>query len=128
MENLKNIFSKSRIMSKGILLLLTTLAILLVGCSKCEVSIRTDALPSGTVDQQYDFRLQESEDHCEGEPEWRIIGGNLPPGLSLTNGGRLSGIPATSGSFNFTVEVVAGDDDATSGTDSASKGFLLTIN
>lgn len=115
-------------MSRGALLLLMTLAILLVGCSECEVKIKTDALPSGTVGQQYDIRLEESDDHCDGEPEWRIIGGNLPPGLSLTNGGRLSGIPTTRGSFNFTVEVVAGDDDATSGTDSASKGFLLTIN
>jgi hypothetical protein len=110
------------------LLFFMALAILLVGCSECEVKIRTDALPSGSVGQQYDVRLEESEDHCDGEPEWRIIGGNLPPGLSLTNGGRLSGVPTISGDFTFTVEVTAGDDDAGSGTDSASKGFLLTIN
>ena len=115
---------------KAVFLVIMVLATLLVGCSNCEVKIRTDALPSGTVGQQYDVRLEESEnDDCDGDPEWRIIGGNLPPGLSLTNGGRLSGIPTTRGAFNFTVEVVAGDDDDTfSGSDSASKGFLLTIN
>jgi hypothetical protein len=129
MKNVKKVYSKGRIMNRGAVLLLTALAIVLVGCSDCEVKISTGTLPPGTVGQPYDIRLEESEDNCSGgEPEWRIIGGNLPPGLSLTNGGRLSGMPTMSGLFTFTVEVVVGDSDITSDTDSASKGFLLTIN
>ncbi len=115
-------------MSGGAFSLFIALAFLLTGCNECEVKIRTDTLPAGTVGQPYDTRLEDSNDNCDGESEWRVIGGNLPPGLSLTDGGRLSGIPTTSGSFSFTVEVVAGDDDATSGSDSASMGLLVTIN
>ncbi len=108
-------------------MLCVALALFVVGCGECEVNITTDSLPDGMVAQPYDFRLQESEDDCDGESEWKIIGGNLPPGIGLTDGGRLSGTPTVDGAFNFTVEVTAGEDDTDSGTDSASKGFGLTI-
>src|SRR5262245_4340336 len=36
---------------------------------------------------------------------WSAAPGTLPAGLSLTNGGRLSGTPTASGTFNFSVSV-----------------------
>ena len=113
-------------MSRGIAALCIACALFIAGC-ECEVKIETDSLPDGRVGQAYDFRLRESQDNCSGECEWRIIGGNLPPGIGLTDGGRLSGIPTAAGAFQFTVEVTAGEEDTDSGTDSASKGFMLTI-
>ena len=107
-------------------MLCIALAVFVTGC-ECEVKIKTEALPDGRVGQTYDFRLQESEKNCDGECEWKIIGGNLPPGISLTDGGRLSGIPTVDGAFTFTVEATIGEDDTGSGTDSASKGFLFTV-
>jgi hypothetical protein len=35
---------------------------------------------------------------------WSIIAGNLPPGLNLSVGGVLSGIPTVSGSYTFTIQ------------------------
>jgi hypothetical protein len=39
------------------------------------------------------------------EREYHITDGELPPGLSLYTDGTLSGIPLTSGTYNFTVKV-----------------------
>ncbi|MBQ3402022.1 MAG: putative Ig domain-containing protein [Synergistaceae bacterium] len=35
---------------------------------------------------------------------WRISGGSLPMGLSLSSSGKISGVPEENGSFTFTVE------------------------
>jgi hypothetical protein len=126
MVQIKKAWVDGRIMSRGIAALCIACVLFVAGC-ECEVKIKTNSLPDGRVAQFYDFRLQESQDNCSGEGEWRIIGGNLPPGIGLTDGGRLSGIPTAAGAFQFTVEVTAGEEDTDSGTDSASKGFMLTI-
>lgn len=36
---------------------------------------------------------------------WSIVAGALPPGLSLSNGGVISGTPTTASTFNFTVRI-----------------------
>lgn len=40
---------------------------------------------------------------------WEISSGSAPTGLSMSGGGLLSGTPATTGSFGFTVEVTGSD-------------------
>ena len=35
---------------------------------------------------------------------WTMVSGELPPGLTFTSGGVLSGTPAQTGTFNFTIE------------------------
>jgi len=129
MVHFKKMFLENWLMrgGAGALLLAPALVLMFVGC-ECEVDIKTNTLPSGAVGQQYDFHFQESTKHCSSDCEWRVIGGNLPPGLTLTNGGELRGVPTTSGAFNFTVEVVAGDEADISGSDSSSVGLALTIN
>jgi hypothetical protein len=52
---------------------------------------------------------------------WSITSGTLPPGLTLSTAGVLSGTPTTAGTFSFTVRVA----DAAGG--SASGLFSLTV-
>ncbi len=53
---------------------------------------------------------------------WSVIAGQLPPGLTLSNQGAISGTPSSSGSFNFSAQV---RDSA--GTPQTAT-FLYTIN
>jgi hypothetical protein len=56
---------------------------------------------------------------------WTVAPGTLPPGLTLSSGGVLSGTPTTSGSFSFTVQVT----DSTSGTpQTATQTFQLSVS
>jgi len=36
---------------------------------------------------------------------WSVIGGALPPGLTLSAGGLLSGAPTTPGAYTFLIDV-----------------------
>jgi hypothetical protein len=52
---------------------------------------------------------------------WSVSGGSLPGGLSLSTTGTLSGIPANSGTYSFTAEVM--DSNGSSNT----KNFTVAI-
>ena len=52
---------------------------------------------------------------------WGLGGGSLPPGLSILPNGRLLGIPAAEGSFDFTVRV------ADSASRSATRDYTLKV-
>ena len=52
---------------------------------------------------------------------WSLVSGGLPPGLTLSPSGSISGTPASQGSFTFTVRVT---DSATA---SAQRTFTLVI-
>ena len=52
---------------------------------------------------------------------WSLFSGSLPNGLTLSNGGVLSGVPTQAGTFNFTAKVTD------SANRSATKAFALTI-
>ncbi|QSO54259.1 putative Ig domain-containing protein [Alicyclobacillus curvatus] len=45
---------------------------------------------------------------------WSITTGTLPPGLTLSNQGVISGTPTRAGSYNFTVKVTDSNDHASS--------------
>jgi large repetitive protein len=38
---------------------------------------------------------------------WSIVGGSLPPGLTMNGNGVLSGKPTTAGTYGFTVRATA---------------------
>jgi putative Ig domain-containing protein len=52
---------------------------------------------------------------------WSLVSGGLPPGLTLSPSGSISGVPNTSGSFTFTVRVTDG------ATASAQRAFTLAV-
>ena len=80
-------------------------------------TITTTDLPNGTVDTAYSQTLI-----ADGTAPitWRITDGSLPDGLSLSEGGVLSGIPTAANTYTFTVT-------ATNDAGSDSKEFTLTI-
>lgn len=53
---------------------------------------------------------------------WSIVSGTVPPGLTFSSGGVLSGTPTTAGTYSFTAKVV----DA--GSQSASASFIVRID
>ena len=89
-----------------------------VACDGCSTSIETAALPDGVVGEEYFVQL---DSDCGGD-EWFLDEGNLPPGIALSNGGKLTGTPLLAGAYTFTIGVVDYDDG-----DFAFRGFLLTV-
>ncbi len=89
-----------------------------LGCSDCDTSIATNALPNGTVGVVYSFPLASD---CGGD-FWFLSEGNLPPGIGLQENGILVGTATRAGVSTFTLAVV----DEHSG-ETAFKTFTLTI-
>jgi len=56
---------------------------------------------------------------------WSISAGSLPPGLTLTTDGVISGTPTTTGAYNFTAEVIDSQTPVKAGN---TQGFTITIN
>jgi len=85
------------------------------------LSIQTGPLPSGTVGIAYSTTFSASG----GTPPYRfrVAGALLPDGLQLDPAsGRISGTPARSGRFVFTIEA------ADSGNRTASAEFTIVVN
>jgi Putative Ig domain len=55
---------------------------------------------------------------------WSIASGQLPPGLTLTTAGVLSGSATSAGTWNFAIQASDSSSQGTPGT----KGFSLTVN
>jgi len=53
---------------------------------------------------------------------WALASGGLPPGLTLSGGGLISGTPTSAGTFNFTVRVT----DSSAAT--ATQVFILSVS
>ena len=86
------------------------------------VTINTAALPDGTVNMAYSATLTASGGAAPYI--WSTNGGLLPPGLTLdTNTGVIAGIPATTGTFNFTIRV----GDANHPTQTAVEPLGITV-
>ncbi|HZI51512.1 MAG TPA: putative Ig domain-containing protein [Terriglobia bacterium] len=83
------------------------------------LSVSTPALPQATRFVPYSTTLAAAG----GVPSysWSVAGGSLPPGLSLSSSGVLSGNPTTVGSSNFTLRV----SDASGA--SATRQFSLSV-
>ena len=53
---------------------------------------------------------------------WAVVSGSLPPGLTLSSSGSLSGTPTVPGSFSFTIRV------SDSSAASATRAFTLAVS
>jgi len=72
------------------------------GCANTTVS----PLHSGTTNVSYSPTVQETTSGCgAGTPAWTQPTGNLPPGMSLSSAGVISGTPTLNGTYTWTVHV-----------------------
>lgn len=87
------------------------------------IMISPSTAPSGTVGFSYNLTLSASGGRAPYT--WSVGTGTLPSGLSLNaNTGALSGVPASSGTSNFTVQVSDSSVPSRTGT----KPFALVVN
>ncbi len=72
---------------------------------------KTTSLPNGTLGTSYGpVGLQATGG--DGEFHWSLLSSNLPPGLTLSDGGAIQGIPNQAGVYDFTVQVADGESPA----------------
>ena len=79
-----------------------------------ELSILTMSLPNGVTGAPYSRQLGRSGGFALFA--WSMSSGALPPGLTLSAAGLISGSPTTSGTYTFTLQVA----DALGGSDTAA--------
>lgn len=75
------------------------------------ITVTTTSLPSGQLGAGYSAQLAQSG---ATSPYWSVISGQLPPGLSLSGTGQISGAPTTEGLYEFRVQ--AEEEGLTPGT------------
>jgi large repetitive protein len=89
-------------------LLLVALLALVVVPTALAIRFTDDSyvMPIGTVGQSYSKQLNGAGGCGPALPyQYTLIGGKLPPGLSLSFGGTISGTPTQAGSFSFWVNL-----------------------
>lgn len=69
-----------------------------------ELVVVTQELPDGTVGAGYRQALT-ATGAADGVYHWTVTVGSLPPGLTLSDDGVISGTPSAAGTFAFTVSV-----------------------
>jgi len=86
------------------------------------LSITTSSLPDGTVNVLYGTNLSATGGK---EPyRWSVANGSLPPDLSLSTGGIISGTLTTAGTYTFTAKVT----DSSSPQQEAQATFTIAVN
>ncbi len=87
------------------------------------ITLSPSSLPSPKVGVLYSEQLSASGGTS---PDGNFTAtGTLPPGLTLTAGGLLSGTPTATGTFNFTVQAL--DSSANGGPYSGTQSYALTV-
>jgi hypothetical protein len=69
----------------------------------CPTVTVTGTTPNGTAGVAYSQSL--SQTGALGTPSFSVTAGALPPGVTLSSSGTISGTPTATGTFNFTVTV-----------------------
>jgi len=86
-----------------------------------ELVITTASLSNGKTGERYSQKLEASGG--QGPYIWSISSGNLPEGLQLESFGVISGQPATTGQYAFTIQVT----DTSTPNKTATKDFNIEI-
>ncbi|MBI4889841.1 MAG: putative Ig domain-containing protein [Acidobacteria bacterium] len=80
----------------------------------------TSPLPDASVGSNYSLTFGASGGSAPYT--WTVFSGSLPPGLSLSTTGTLTGVPAVAGNFNFVVRLADAAQVSTQST------FSITVN
>ena len=91
------------VLSKSLPIFAISALVLTSAIAQAAVTITTSApLPPATFNVAYSQTLSATGGTVPYT--WQITSGALPQGLSLSTGGIISGTPAVTGNFNFTVQ------------------------
>lgn len=94
---------------------------LTIQCTSISIT-SSSTLPQGLLNTAYSYQVQASGGVAPYA--FSITGGSLPPGLSMSTAGMVSGTPSASGTYNFTVTCI---DNCPTGTQSRNKSFTILI-
>jgi hypothetical protein len=89
------------------------------------LAITTQTASAGTVGAPYSQMFTATGGAGPSTYTWSVASGTLPPGLTLSAAGVLSGTPTTSGTFSLSVQVSS--QVPTLGTQTASQAFSVVI-
>jgi hypothetical protein len=87
----------------------------------------SSSLPQGLVSSSYASTQLNATGGFQPYTSWIVVApgtGTLPPGLSLSSSGQISGTPTTAGTYPFTVQVT---DSATPTAGTAQANLSITI-
>lgn len=87
--------------------------------------INTTTLQAGTVGITYSQSLNATGGNKT--LHWSVVStASLPPGITISNAGVISGVPTTAGTYNFTVKVADGDaNNAASDEDTQAYSIVV---
>jgi uncharacterized protein (TIGR03437 family) len=83
------------------------------GAAGTSINVNTYTPLFATLNQPYSFQLGAC---CVASYSWTKIGGNLPPNITLSSSGLLSGTPSTAGTYTFMVQATQTGDSSNFGT------------
>ncbi|MDE3197432.1 MAG: DVUA0089 family protein, partial [Acidobacteriota bacterium] len=86
-----------------------------------QVLVSQQTPPSGKVTFPYSYQF--AADGGTQPFNWTLLSGNLPPGLTLSGGGLLSGTPTLFGTYSFTLQLA----DSSSPQMTTTQGFQIVI-
>jgi large repetitive protein len=85
-------------------------------------------LNPGTVGQQYAANLNQNVEGGTQPISFTVSQGSLPPGLTLTQAGVLSGTPTQAGTFQIVLRATSAPDSVTGVSSVADLGTSFVIN
>jgi hypothetical protein len=91
------------------------------------VATTSGTLPQGIVNSSYASTQLNATGGFQPYTSWIVVApgtGTLPPGLSLSTNGQLTGTPTTAGTYPFTVQVT---DSATPTANTAQANLSITV-
>lgn len=89
--------------------------------SSTALQIKTSSLPSANINSEYTSQLLASGGTAPYS--WTRVAGVLPPGLSLSAAGVISGRPSATGQFTFSAQV----KDSGAGPQAATSSFSISV-
>ncbi len=87
-----------------------------------QLAVTTSSLPDGSVGTGYDQTLAASGGVAPYS--WSVASGTLPPGLTLSASGEISGTPTSAGTYGFTAQVA----DSETPADTATQDLAISID